>query len=47
MLWPTITAVKTSPLDARHERADALYVRVSAAAKAKWGDDYIDPDTLP
>ena len=30
-----------------HDRADALYVRVSAAAKAKWGNDYIDPDTVP
>jgi tetratricopeptide (TPR) repeat protein len=30
-----------------HDRADALYTRVSAAAKAKWGDDYIDPDTRP
>lgn len=30
-----------------NDKADALYTRVTAAAKAKWGDGYIDPDTQP
>jgi tetratricopeptide (TPR) repeat protein len=30
-----------------HDKADALHTRVTAAAKAKWGDGYLDPDTQP